>query len=223
MGLGEPLRRPARRGRAARRLAARISDLGSGFGVSQTFVPSDQNGVDRVHAFRVLAHSEIQDFLEQLAERMLDVTEDHSKKRKKITAAGHHLLVYQALRPLGSPATAATGTYPPFRRAEADAALASLPAAIRAHRKVVSKNSGAKTGNTQMLLVPLGIRPDHCTPGALDQLDALGSARGDVAHASGVVGAAAYPTGSVEWNRLAQILGGLELLEQWVPRLLRPL
>lgn len=220
MALGERLKNPTRRGRAARQLAIRLDLLGNGLGVDPTFVPVDQYGVDRVHAFRVLAHSEVQDFLEKLALRLLDLSNDR-RADGVVTVAAHHLLVYDALKPLAQARSAREGRYPPFVAHDIAMAGANLGTAIDRHKKVVKDNNGVKKSNVHALLLPLGYRSTLFAPGLLDQLDALGTARGLVAHQSGVVGTTSYPTGSDEWTRLGLILRGLDLVERWAPRLLR--
>jgi hypothetical protein len=204
-------------------LRQRISNIAATLGVGPTFVPSLQSDVDRIHAFRLLAHSEIQHFLDSLAERILDKTADRSSLDGVLTHAGHHLLVYYALEPLGSARNAAGGSYPDFVPADAittHAATDQLRRAIGRHRKAVESNNGVKPGNVRRILTPLGYRETSYAVGLLDQLDALGRERGNVAHGSGVVFTTSWPSGSDEWTRLGIIMGGLDLLERYAPRLL---
>lgn len=194
--------------------------------VGPTFVTRSQSDIDRLHAFRLLVHSELQAFLDEHCELILDRTADRSTAEGVLTHAGHHLLVHYSIAPLGSPATANESRYPHFVPAESAAAHSASPArlasAISKHRKqVLEKNNGIKAGNVRRLLTPLGYREELFAPGLLDQLDALGRARGDVAHRSGVVGTNNAPSGSAEYTRLQIILPGLELIERYAPRLLR--
>ncbi|MBB3157610.1 hypothetical protein FHS07_001294 [Microbacterium proteolyticum] len=86
----------------------------------------------------------------------------------------------------------------------------------------MGSNNGIKTGNVRRLLVPLGYREDVYAIGLFDKLDDLGVQRGEVAHKSGLIGLRTIPTGSNEWTRLDAVLPGLEMMERFAPRLLRP-
>ncbi|NKY38160.1 hypothetical protein [Cellulomonas septica] len=193
--------------------------------IDAQFVPRDQSDVDRLHAFRLLAHAEIQHYIDMLAQMILDKTQDRATNEGVLTHAGHHLLVYYALEPLGTPRDAPNARYPEFIPAIAVASRLQAPArltkAIQRHQKLIEFNNGLKAGNVRRVLVPIGYREDLFATGMLDQLDNLGAARGDVAHGSGVIGFSSWPSGSTEWTRLRLILPGLDALERYAPRLLR--
>jgi hypothetical protein len=225
MELGDVIRSPVRLARNGRALRARLVHLSQDLGVTSTFVPRNQGEVDRVHAFRLLAHAEVQAHVDALARRILDVTLDQSTRASALTHAGHCLMTYQSLRPLNSARDASQARYPAFdavaTEREYRLAPSRLEQAISSHRKVIEGNNGIKSGNVRRLLVPLGYREALFVPSLMDKLDELGRERGEVAHQSGL-GMRTVPTGSTEWSRLNIILPGLGLLEQYAPRLLRP-
>jgi hypothetical protein len=225
MLLGEEIRTPARRARRVWALRGRINDIAGALGVSRTLIPSDQSGVDRLHAFRLLAHSEVQAYLDDLTTLLLDRVEDRSRVEGLLTHAGHHLLVYYAAEPLGSPRNASNAAFPPFATTAATALHAGSPAtlevALKRHRGRARDNSAVKGGSIKRLLLPLGYRQEMLSTPLLAQLDSLGDSRNQVAHRSGIVGTSPMPTGSAEWTRFQGIMPGLELLERYAPRLLR--
>lgn len=225
MLLGEEIRWPARRARRAPMLRQRIGAIAAALNVGPRFIPADQAGVDRLHAFRLLSHSEIQAFIDDLATLLLDKVEDRSTQEGVLTHAGHHLLVYYAWEPLRSAGSAPNSVYPAFLTTQAAAVHTHSPgqleSALKRHRRVARDNSAVKGGSVKRLLLPLGYRETMLTTPLLAQLDSLAESRNEVAHQSGIVGTSLWPSGSTEWARLNGILPGLELLERFAPRLLR--
>lgn len=167
----------------------------------------------------------MQAYLDDLTTLVLDRVEDRSTQEGVLTHAGHHLVVYYSLEPLRSAANAPNATYPPFGTAAATALHAASPAVLTAalgrHRRVAQQNSAVKGGSLKRLLLPLGFREVMLGTPLLAQLDSLAESRNQVAHRSGVIGASTWPSGSSEFVRLRGILGGLDLLERYAPRLLR--
>src|SRR5262245_41829405 len=126
--------------------------------VDGSFVPKDQIGVDRLHAYRVLVHAEVESFIEALVVTILDVTEDRVRAGT-LTHAGHHLIVsWDMNRVRGD--DAAKARYPLFDRGSAVARAASSPndflSAIASHRSRVATNHGVKAKNVRQLMLPLG-------------------------------------------------------------------
>lgn len=225
--LGAAVRRPGRRSRRGAGLEARIRAVAASLGVTQALVPGSQSEVDRLHAFRLLAHAEVQQAVEDLARQLLEVTADRGSTGV-LTHAGHHLLTYQSLEPLGDKRRRGESRQPVFPAAAAAAGVridsASLLAAVRRHEKRIKDNNGVKQGNLRALLLPLGYREEFFPPGFLQQADAFGLARGEVAHASGqlAAGAVNWPTGQGELNAAAAVASGLARLDRYAPRLLMP-
>lgn len=223
MELGDAVRGRLGHGRLTRNLAARLTYIALGLDLDNSFVPTDQRDVDRLHAYRLLVHAEIEEFIERLASHALDVTET-GVNAGVLTHVGHHLVVAWASARVRS--DAAKARYPYFRSSDAVARLATstadFHAAIDSHRARIKGNNGLKEANVRQLLLPLGFRESHFSPGLLDQLTAFGELRGAVAHATGLVGAAPWPSGSTEIGRTTGLLAGLRELERVLPVLLRP-
>ncbi len=190
------------------------------------FIPSTQDDVDRLHSFRLLAHAEVQQTLEDLATKVVDETRS-AATRGHLTHAGHHLLIHQAGEDVSRRSATALARYAHFAVADACLSLMSEPAALdralNAHQKRIKDNSAVKEASVRLLLTPLGLREYFFTPGFLRQATAFGDARNSAAHASGLsVGASRWPTGQQELGRVMPVAQGLVRLDRYVPRLLMP-
>ncbi|WIY05102.1 hypothetical protein QRX60_15130 [Amycolatopsis mongoliensis] len=225
MQLGEEIQYPCKRGRAAIQLRARIHELTTSLSVTPHTVPLSQREVDLLHGLRVLAHSEIQAFIESVASTILEVTEDNAT-RGRLTHAGHQLMVHDMADRYFR--ATAFSRYPTYDTKLIIANFQSDPIplaeAIKRHKKVVKENNGVKETNVRRLLLPLGYRESFFVPGLLNDLNNFGAARGDVAHGPGsTVGLQHKPSGSTEITRIKKLEHGLEMLERFAPRLLTPL
>lgn len=186
-------------------------------------VPESQDDVDAIHAYRVLAHSEVQAFLQRIAENVLDVSVDMYKNRSLITHALHHLLVHERLMSLSDKRKAGGYIYPVYGTGDlAGISLGEIEKTERSQRKRVDLNNGLKASNLNMILGPLGYRPAWYPPAFLDLMNNFGVERGDVAHGTGEVGANQWPTGSAEEQRIRQLLPGLESIDRYQAKLLLP-
>ncbi|MET9961453.1 hypothetical protein ABZ128_20760 [Streptomyces sp. NPDC006326] len=225
MFLGESIESIHGISRRGLKLKWRLQDLAANLHITPALVPNSQADIDHLHSFRVLAHSEVQAYLEDVTEQILTVTEDRAVYSGMLTHAGHHLLVSSSLTPLASKGQAVNARFPLYDARLACAAVAAdsaqLVAAIKRHRKNIKDNGGVKAGNVRMLLHPLGYRESFFAIGLLDLLDDFGRERGNVAHGAGAA-VVNIPTGSTELSRITKIIPGLIRIDQYVPRLLMP-
>ncbi|MGH1491802.1 MAG: hypothetical protein ACRBK7_20835 [Acidimicrobiales bacterium] len=223
MHLGDAIARPCAQARRTVELTIRVGALAAALGVDSRFVPAAQADVDLLHAYRLLVHAEIENFIENLASTVVDTTENLFRNGT-LTHAGHHLYVgWSISRQSKKPFKA---RYPMFDAAEATAALGSdysrLAPALEQHRGRIATNNGIKEANVRTLMMPIGCRENFYAPGLLSQLTDFGTDRGAAAHSSGIVAAAQWPTGSSEIVRARTVIKGLDLLERYIARLLTP-
>lgn len=227
MELGQTINNPCRRARKLTGLKCRIAALASSLQIDQRLVPRSQTDVDRIHGFRLLVHSEIQEYVESIASCILDTTIQLHAIGNELTHAGHHLSVFNSIIPLVDKRRANSFRYPSFDANEALTVSLTRPEmvekAVNTHRSVIESNNGVKSSNLNRMLVPIGYREGLFPPGFFQLMDNFGRARGDVAHKSGVVGAANWPSGSSELQRINQIIPGLASIETHMPRLLIPI
>lgn len=219
--LGEIVRPPTVRARRTIALRRRLGELRAGLHMQSA--PTSQADVDAIHAFRVLAHSEVQAFLQEIAMGILDVSREVRAARGKTTHALHHLHIFERVSALNQRGNAAGYIYPTYD----SSLLGSIPSldltrVLARHEKRIKDNSGIKASNINTLFGPLGFRDSWHPPGFLDLMNAFGVQRGNVAHGTGQVGAQQWPSGSAEWARISQISPGLESIERFQARLLIP-
>ncbi|WP_193509614.1 hypothetical protein [Cryobacterium sp. BB736] len=186
-------------------------------------MPATQDDVDRIHAYRLLAHAEIQNFIEDLVEGILAQSENMFDSRGHITHAAHHLVVYDAVLKLSDKRNASEASYPMFSSASIQLVQKiQLESAVRSHRKKLKLNSGVKASNLRPLLGPLGYRDVWFPLSFMDQMDAFGASRGDVAHSSGLIGASQWPSGSSELATVKALQPGLKAIDVYAARVLMP-
>lgn len=134
-----------------------------------SFVPD----LDRLAAFRLLVHAEIEEFLESKAEEGLDALERAFNGGNRAVRANLCLMVIGAA--LG-------------KSAKFDQALWSAYAidVLTSARSAVKENNGIKQGAFQQLAIFSGKMPDETDVALSSALNAYGKSRGDVAHKSAV-------------------------------------
>ncbi|MET9351251.1 HEPN domain-containing protein [Streptomyces termitum] len=222
--LGDPISHPCNRSRRVVTLGARVQQLAASLSITASLVSSNQEETDRLHAFRVLMHAEIQAYVESIATNVLDVTE-RLARTSRLTHAGHHLLVYHALHPLNAARSSGNAKYPDFSvtalRSNWHGTHATLEMAIDAHRRRIKGNNGIKPSNLNMLLIPIGFRDSFFAERFRDKMKELGEKRGQVAHGAGAL-IPTIPTGAGELNLYRDVEAGLRDMDRYAPRVLIP-
>lgn len=198
--------------------------------LSKSFLPMDPRPVfsareeDGMHAFRLLAHAEFERLIEGWAQEMnqqLAVANAHGKLPSEMKL--HVLLHFEQAR-------GAQG-YPPkqisasrlLRPVKNKNSNDRIKAALSAHSSLIDGNNGVSQKDILKLFMPVGVELSwfNRQHSWLDSMDALASARGDVAH--GGVGARTAPTPSGERSMLVQPLSGLRSLSFELRRIGRTL
>ena len=159
------------------RLESRFSELKQKFIQDQLEAEADDPSfvadLDRLAAFRLLVHAEIEEFLESKAEEGLNALDSAFKGGAQAVRANLCLMVIGAT--LGKPAK--------FDAAQwASYALEVLASA----RMAVKENNGIKQASFQQLAVFSGKMPDETDVVLSSALNAYGKSRGDVAHKSAI-------------------------------------
>lgn len=149
---------------------------------------------DQIRAFRLLAHAEMEAFLEEAAVAIVDA----AQKRYKASTKPNRVMkaLWQTFGREGLP------------RGGADA----YEVASKRYTNQVKKNNGLKEQNICSMFLPLGI--DH---GVLDltwlaSMDSFGSKRGQVAHSSFKVQSMLDP--AVEGAEVRQLMAGIGIFDQ---------
>ena len=82
---------------------------------------------------------------------------------------------------------------------------------------IIKKNHGIKEENLLEILLPVGISESQLDPLWLADMNAFGTARGDVAHRSGTVYKVIDP--HLEFNTVQKLLPGLKKLDELLNKL----
>lgn len=219
--LAANISQPSHSARNFRSLNIRLNSLSQGLQVAG--VPACQRDVDRIHAFRLLAHAEIQSYMEDIVSRVLAVSSEALTLHNRVTHGAHHLMVFHEILKLSSKQSASGATYPYFDRLSImGISLQEYEKAANAHRNRIKRNNGVKAADIRTLFGPLGYRDNWFRPGFLDQMNAFGEARGNVAHQSGAIGASLWPTASSELSVVRSLYPGLADLDRYGSRVLMP-
>jgi hypothetical protein len=133
--------------------------------------PSFFADLDRLAAFRLLVHAEIEEFLENKATEGLNTLESSFKQGSQAIRANLGLLVVGAM----------LGKVAKFDAPQWDMYLTEVVAAARL---TVQENNGIKERSFLQLAVFSGKMPDETDVALSSALTAYGKSRGDVAHKS---------------------------------------
>lgn len=170
---------------------------------------------DMVRSYIVLAHAEIENYIEDLAEAVIAATELRWRSDKRSGRGAAALLLYHDKR-----ATTPSSLAGQSSSATLDTALG---AAIRRHREYISReNHGVKEKNLLRLLLPIGILDHQLDPVWLANMDSFGAQRGIVAHVSARRVKTPPDPGSTR-KSVEDALAGLKSLEPMLRQLMKAL
>ncbi|WP_139720874.1 HEPN domain-containing protein [Serinicoccus chungangensis] len=172
------------------------------------YTPAEE---DAMHAFRLLAHAELERLVEQWAERMNQGLAKANARGLPVLVAHQVLLHFDQSQQNG---------YPP-RHVSAQRVMRQvgrkmpkdrIVSALNAHSSLIERNNGVSQKDLLKLFLPIGVdmswfNKEHKW---LDAMDALASARGEVAH--GGLGVRTAPTPKSERSLLVEPVVGLRRL-----------
>jgi RiboL-PSP-HEPN len=171
---------------------------------------------DSARGFRVLAHAEVEYYLETIATHVIDKSISSWKTKKKTNyvlvaflAAYHRGWMVDATdRPVFAPAS---GVKPSKTIIEAvDAANSQYKT------EIIRKNNGIKIANLHAIFLPIGVDFDMLDQTWLSTVESYGKQRGEIAHQSKKAQQQIDPKG--ELDKISQVLVGLEELDQIVKK-----
>lgn len=168
---------------------------------------------DLVRAFVVLAHAEVEYFLEDLANHVLDKVKSRWDATKSAGRCLSALMMYNDKR-LSLPSNLG-------RQNTADTFDEVAKAAIKKHRDyVIQQNHGVKEANILRLYLPMGVLETDLDPVWLAAMNTFGTQRGVVAHTS--ARRLSSPIDPVAASQMvANVLSGLQQVEPTVLELRR--
>jgi hypothetical protein len=166
--------------------------------------PDSANGTytdrdkDLIHAYIVLAHAEIEEFLENLARFVTERARDKSTP-PQCTPTISRLIIYKSIRGKEKIETVSSET---------------IASAVAHYENVISGNHGIRADNLFRVFMPLGLTHDDFDAVLMNELDTFGNLRGGIAHTAARLQQGASP--SSEKRKVLNILEGLSHLDQKV-------
>lgn len=163
----------------------------------------------RTASFRVLAHAEIESYLEDRASDVhgmaWDLWKNYSHPSHTLTC----LLGFSGISTFPPPDTlsAPAGS----QKRYVDIAV-PLDKANNVWRKSLKNNNGLRERDLLALLLPIGIHHSLLDQTLLNDLNSFASARGEVAHTS-AVGVTTLFDPKTEYDRVLQLVAGLSILD----------
>lgn len=131
-------------------------------------------------AFIAFCHSEVEIYLETMAQRVVDRAEKAWQKRGQVVNATAAIVAYRGIKEVSLPDD-------PTNQGAKSRFSTIICGAIAAHKAAIRRNNGIKRKDIAELYIPLGIDPTKFSETLLIQLDKLGSRRGDHVHQSSKV------------------------------------
>ena len=175
----------------------------------------------RVFAFRVLAHAEIESYLEDSVRK---ICVDSAKAFKKNGGGGRVIAGLFAFsgREMAAPPSSVLPSQPTQRPLwpEKIQLERKLDLVVGAFMSLLGDNHGIKEANLLGLLLPIGFQSDDLDNTWLSSMNSFGEDRGMVAHKSGTTcRATRLPDPGDEINRVTELLLGLEHLDKLLIKL----
>jgi hypothetical protein len=162
---------------------------------------------DRVRAYRLLAHAEVESYLEDRVGATVDLAYNQWVATGKIRPCLLALLAYEE-----DPRMSPTSILNPPQRAAPDLEARVKRAKNTFNHYVRTKNNGVKEGNVLRLLLPVGIKESQISSSWLSTLDSWGAIRGLLAHNAKKTQAPLDPLS--ELQALTLILSGLKDIDE---------
>jgi hypothetical protein len=169
--------------------------------------------LDRARGYRLLAHAEIEAFLEEKCKNAANstLTQFRADGRPKLM-----LLNILSFHLTQKPQLSEQQIKDIFARRTKHSETAATHA-VTAYNYVLVTNNGIKEANLLRMILPLGLNPADIDPTWVNTLDTFGSNRGQVAHTSIKTQQQIDPQN--ELKTMEQILMGLEKLDDLITNL----
>jgi hypothetical protein len=158
---------------------------------TQVFLKSEE---DRMHAYVLLAHAELEEYLEELGR-------DVVLKAERLSGSNSCAPVISRLIYLKNKGTGK------FNQATPDA----IATAVKFYQDIVNANNGIKEPNVMALFMPLGLTHDDFNSTLMGNLNTFGRVRGGIAHTAQKLRQGVQP--SAERKAVDDILGDLLSLD----------
>lgn len=164
----------------------------------------------RTASFRVLAHAEIESFIEERASELFGLAWDLWHRHREPSLALTCLISFSGVPTSPPPETVGQAD----SKFYVDVAV-PLQKVNDAWRRSLRSNNGIKEKNVLALFLPVGIAHDALDQTLLNDLSSFGQLRGDIAHNS-ATGVTTLFDPKTEFDRVSTLIAGLATLDETV-------
>ena len=171
----------------------------------------------RTASFRVLAHAEIESFIEERASELFGLAWDLWHQHREPSLALTCLISFSGV----TTATPPESLVPPDQKTYVDVAV-PLQKANNVWRRALNSNHGVKEKNVLALLLPIGIAPSALDQTLLNDLNSFGQLRGEVAHSSATSVTTLFDP-KTEFDRVTMLVASLLTLDETMEDQIRQL
>lgn len=171
----------------------------------------DEKELDHARGYRLLAHAEIEAFIEDRCREIANSTVKKFRLDRRPRAVLLNILSFHPREQLGKEKLKA------IHGSKRNYCEEAVTEANTAYNKVLAKNQGIREDNILKMLLPLGLSPAVIDTTWLNTLDTFGVNRGNTAHTS--VGTQQQIDPQDEWKTVESLLKGLEKLDDLMRKL----
>jgi hypothetical protein len=173
-------------------------------------------------SFRVLAHAELESYLEDRALEVATTALQAWRTRKHVSIVAFHLIAFSGMIAELPPDTLYTTDQNKIKTWQARITIDDRfdKSVNDYHNKIRNKNHGVKEKNIVSMFIPLGFDMSNCDELFLQTMSTFGEARGTVAHTSGRSHVQKAVDPKDEYTVLLNILAALDRIDSEFDRLL---
>lgn len=183
---------------------------------SATGAYSDRE-LDRARGYRLLAHAEIEAFLEDITFQAARRSVSSWQTSKKVSDSLFCLVAHYH-QGFGIEGTDETAPFPASSRLKVKEAVKEVvDVAMLQYRKIHADNHGVREENLYRLVIPIGVRKGDLDPLWVTNLSEFGKRRGEVAHKTVKVQQQLDPKS--EFDAVDGLLEGLKNLDKLIGQL----
>lgn len=165
---------------------------------------------DRARAFRLLAHAELESFIENRATSIANASLDSYLSNGSVSSCLMGLLAFNTSHQSTPPTSIIRPPQKPSLTLEE-----RLKGAKDAFNKyAIAANNGLKEENILRLLLPIGVPTDMIPEDWLHSINAWATGRGEYAHSATKVHVKCDPKS--EWNKIRDILDGFRRIDEFL-------
>jgi len=173
--------------------------------------------LDRTRAYGLLAHAEIEFYIENIT---LDIVEREYESWSKHKQPSSIIICLLAACKIGwqdieTKELELNFIDPPKIKKDDESINLIIERAVTQHKNIVRENNGIKSQNIKRLLMPLGIAISDLDPTWINDMNSFGGQRGFIAHTSRI-GLKNLPDPKTEKDAVDRLLTGLKDLDDLV-------